>query len=594
MKKSIRFTALLLCLAVMAGCLAACGTKAVTPSSSSSASSSSAASSSSSAPASSSAASSSSSAASSESDTGLPLVKSGTDAKLTIGIQQNAKVENYDTNAFTKWVEEKTGVKLEFVYFSSDNSEAATQLSLMISSGEKLPDIIWDNRGITQAQMFEYGEDGYFLDLSKYFADQKYTKFFNEGYSVMGKSDKENLFALATDPKNGALYAFPDFEQSVIDSCATLVEINKNWLTKVGAQKPATVDELYEVLKKFASGDPNGNGKADEIAAMGYDGYRSDFSQYVVNAFVYCNDQYFFNSEKGKLWVPYNTDEYRKAMIYLNKLYTEGLLSPMTYTIAHNDSAQMKTIITPADNVALVGVAAAHPLVCFADKSPLIDEYTAMAPLKAATAKGGYACYMANTFHYYTFITKDCANPDLAFRFLDFLSGKEAFVHMRYGEESVDWNWAKAGDKDLYGHNALITLVASDVFTAQNNKNWHVVGSTLAPYTAYGGTTFTNDGAWTTKAKMLCSETVDAYASMKTPDEVVYNLVYNSEENETVSEVSTVLKDYIKQSRSEFATGVRDPNSDADWNAYLNDLNNQGISKWLSVAQTAYTRMLKG
>ena len=95
------------------------------------------------------------------------------------------------------------------------------------------------------------------------------------------------------------------------------------------------VDELYEVLKKFATEDHNGNGKADEIPLVGIDvNYRSDVVVFLVNAFVYCNDTNVFDVTDGKVWVPYTTDEYRQALIYLNKLYSEGLLSPLFYTIS--------------------------------------------------------------------------------------------------------------------------------------------------------------------------------------------------------------------------------------------------------------------
>lgn len=95
------------------------------------------------------------------------------------------------------------------------------------------------------------------------------------------------------------------------------------------------MDELYEVLKKFATEDHNGNGKADEIPLVGIDvNYRSDVVEFLVNAFVYCNDTNVFNVTDGKVWVPYTTDEYRQALIYLNKLYSEGLLSPLFYTIS--------------------------------------------------------------------------------------------------------------------------------------------------------------------------------------------------------------------------------------------------------------------
>jgi putative aldouronate transport system substrate-binding protein len=38
-----------------------------------------------------------------------------------------------------------------------------------------------------------------------------------------------------------------------------------DWLEKVGLKPPTTLDEMYEVIKAFATKDPDGNGKADTI-----------------------------------------------------------------------------------------------------------------------------------------------------------------------------------------------------------------------------------------------------------------------------------------------------------------------------------------
>ena len=116
----------------------------------------------------------------------LPLVKDGENVTLTIGVVQSSKVEDYNTNEYTLWLEEQTGIDLEFVYFSSTTSEYVTQLSLMVAGGEELPDILWNFGGLTSssmAPMYEYGEDGYFVDLAPYFETDAY--YWNEAYEKL-------------------------------------------------------------------------------------------------------------------------------------------------------------------------------------------------------------------------------------------------------------------------------------------------------------------------------------------------------------------------------------------------------------------------
>lgn len=48
--------------------------------------------------------------------------------------------------------------------------------------------------------------------------------------------------------------------------------INQEWLDALNLETPSNVEELTEVLRAFKTGDPNGNGQADEIPLeMGLD-----------------------------------------------------------------------------------------------------------------------------------------------------------------------------------------------------------------------------------------------------------------------------------------------------------------------------------
>lgn len=512
---------------------------------------------------------------------------SGGKKTLTIGLQQHAQVEDYDTNYFTRYLEENTGIDLEFVYFSSDIDEAMTQLALMVSSNEKLPDILWSFMNMDKSVMYEYGEDGYFLDLRDYF--DQYGHYFWETYDTLPETDQHNIFALGTDPNNNAFYGFPHYMAQDLDSFQWLASINTEWLDAVGCQAPANIDELYNVLKKFAAEDPNGNGIVDEIPMVGLAGknsWRADISDYIVNAFVYCDPQYIFNATDGRLWTPFTTDEYRQAMIYLNQLCSEGLLSTINFTAtAHSE---LIPIVTPSSGTALTGIFGGHPLLVCEEGNELLYEYTGLAPLQAATDLGGYTVIKPPYLIYTSFITADCENPELAFQLLDFMCSDDAARAMRHGEEGVDW--LREEGESLFGEPSIIKIVNPGAFTAQGNQTWHNNGSTLQTHANYPAI-FVDDGTYASKNSIIQKSQYDAMLSAPTPDEVVYDLVYTAEELEVVSEVKQLLQDYIAEARALFATGVLDPNNDADWQSYLNNLENQRLSEFLAISQTAYDRM---
>ena len=101
--------------------------------------------------------------------------------------------------------------------------------------------------------------------------------------------------------------------------------INKAWLDKLNLDIPETTDELYEVLKAFRDGDPNGNGENDEIPMTARVGI------VVVNMMSgsFGLDQqlgYNINIEDGKVHIWMGSERNKEMLMYLNKLYEERLL----------------------------------------------------------------------------------------------------------------------------------------------------------------------------------------------------------------------------------------------------------------------------
>ena len=241
---------------------------------------------------------------------------------LTVGINQNANVEDFDNNAFTKYLEETVGVDLEFVYYSSSEKEAIQQLALTVSANRELPDVLLGFHKMSHYVVNQYGEDGYFLDLTDLI--EKYGKNYKAALEKASKEDREYLEAKAINTNTKGIYAMPIALCPAIDDMPSLMYINQDWLTKLGLKAPTNVDELYNVLKAFKTKDPNGNGKSDEIPMLGGClGKGNDVLAYMMNAFVYFSDNNNYNVTDGKVWDPVVSDEFRQGLIYINKLVKE-------------------------------------------------------------------------------------------------------------------------------------------------------------------------------------------------------------------------------------------------------------------------------
>lgn len=525
----------------------------------------------------------------------LPLVKDGKET-LTIGIMQNVKTVDYETNDYTLWLQEQTGVELDFVYFSSDTTEAGQQLTLMMNGGEKLPDILWNFAAVSTAASHEYGQDGYFIDLMPYI--EKYGKYYTEAKNQMDDQTSAKMLEIyGQDPSSGALYGMPAYQ---ISQSGDLIDnhllINKAWLDKLNLEMPTTVDELINVLTKFVNEDPNGNGKKDELGMAGkISKTRGNILEYVINAYVYCCDTYMYNIDKdGNLYFPYSTDEYRQAMITLNKMYKDGLIEPTSFTMV--EDAEIMALLTPESGTSITGIAAGHPVLVVAENAENIFEYVGLPTLKDETGLGGHQFLKSASFSWCTYITEDCANPELAFKFLDFMYSRDSVARMRYGMEGTYWVAAEEGLIDDDGVEIKYIVSDTTAFTAQNNATWHSIGTSILEYVKYRTRSDKydpneEDTSWTGRKGDWYSEVQRVWFDCPMLDQYFWRVVRNADEAAINTEYSKVFLQYVEQARALFVTGELDPNSDADWKTYLDNLEANGMSKLLESTNAAWDRM---
>ncbi|NLZ70603.1 MAG: hypothetical protein GX907_04645 [Clostridiaceae bacterium] len=509
---------------------------------------------------------------------------------LTLGLRKNVHVEDYDTNAFTRWLEEQSGLDLDFMLFASDTAESATQLATMMSGNEKLPDLLLSIGNLTVAKTIELGKDGYFVDLKDYLDKSTH---FKAGLAALTEAQQKKLMTIGADPVTGAIYAAPSFSSArdSIDAPFAMGRINDEWLKKLNLKKPSNPDELYDVLVAFRDKDPNGNGKADEIPALGSIAlYRADIVSWLLNGFVHINNShgYALNITDGKVWSPYVTDEFREGLRYVRKLVANNLLAEQTFVISKTD--EYRGIICPADGSAVVGLVAMHPTLHVVKENERLFEYAPIMPFK-------YAPFAADTYSYPTIITADCQHPDEAFALIDLSYTLGCSIRSRFGEFGVNWDWAKPGEKDARGKDAVIRTMPENgaVWGAQTNQTWSAGSFPSLPKDRAGA--FTNDNSLTARRVILMNQYLDeyiAYAATHSMKEIAVTteLVHTEEELTKKEKIAPDISKYIKKSIAEFCTGVLD--LDRDWDAYLATLEGLGQKDWVAIMQAGYTRVMGG
>lgn len=509
---------------------------------------------------------------------------------LTIGLPASVKVMDYENNALTNWLEEQTGYELKFEPFSG-GTDIATQISTRVVGGEDLPDIMMDI-DLSDSVINDYGRTGVFIDLSKYYDDRELSKNFWERLEKeLPERDQQNVLLRLEDPETEKIYSVPTLETSMVDTLDYQMWINVEWLDKLGLEKPTDEASLLKVLRAFKTEDPNGDGKLTEIPLFGSQaaGLGADVINWLVNQYVYMDDTKNVNlDENGKVTTPFTTNEYRKALQFINTLLDEGLMLDTAFSTT---LTEMPMITTPSNGVAMCGIFAGHLSVHVGRGNELLYQYE---PLQT----WGNAVYNDNTNRRNNFITDSCEHPDEAFKLMMTMYSEEASYRIRYGEYGVNWVEADEGAISSMGLPCTIKILRDPMGEQNSCTLFDGVACTLMAYSE--GETAQVDGAadqWAAHKSKLHAESrrlFDEAAAEHNPpaEQIAPAIIFTQEEKDEDDGYRAYAEccDYYRKSRTAFCKGEMDPFSDADWQAYLDKLNSLGLKEGLEMAQYAYDR----
>jgi putative aldouronate transport system substrate-binding protein len=509
----------------------------------------------------------------------LPIVSEPYTVNLVV--MRYGQVEDYIDNSYTKAVEQATGLTLNIELYPQ-GGEGAQKLEVLAASGGKLPDSFMGSDVFganAQLNIFRHAQNGTFIEL-----DNLIETYGVNLKSMTEKVNNKNFWNMLKGP-DGHIYALPRYNEQTSNEYSLRAMINKKWLDKLELAMPTTTEELYQVLRAFKSRDPNGSGKPDEIGVMGGGGWHQLAADFLLNAFIYTDGETRWNISNGKLDIPYDKEEWREGLRYLNRLVSEGLFDPLSFT---QDQASFRSIATAGDTNSIgVLVTAGMGQLYAASMTERKGEYTPLDPLIGPKGVQYAARYPINPAPA-AVITKDAARPDILMRMADFMMSEEMSVFSRFGEPGVDWVEPPDGSVALgapWGASPVIKPIL--IWGGASHKShW----GDQAPHILLQK--YTDGQAWNgdpTDAEYMISTCVPGLLN-KEPAEIATLILYNAEEAEQITDLQINLNDYVKESIARFAIG--DLSLDRDWDSYIRELNNIGLPKFLEISQKAYDRMM--
>lgn len=515
---------------------------------------------------------------------------------VTIGIPFSTSVEDYDTNKYTLWLEEQSGIDMEIVQYPSASADYKAKITTQIVGGEELPDLLW-RMAIGDTAWKQYADEGYILNLKPMLENKEKSAEFWKRIDELQTNlpghweNIQRLISYTTVDGEEGWWCFGRWETTLYDTIDYKMFINQTWLTKLGLEMPNSPETLKTVLEAFKTKDPNGNNKADEVPLYA-SGTASgaDTLNWLMNMFECVQPENYWNVDaNGKLICPFTTENYRKGLIYCNSLVKAGL---MDSSIKTSGTSACKKLM--ANDPSTLGVVLTHPSLGFDPGNMMLKNYVAM-PYWGYVQRNTQACDR-NAF--VTESAKD--NIDDVWKLIMTMMTKESSIWQRYGERGTCWDWADPGTKSWFGRDAEIKILDGDTYwTTVNNYAWHTIGCTILTDAEFENVQMDEnvDDEWY-KWKMKIQG--DNYKfcidqEKKKPVTTCPELVMTVEETEEIRSIRSNVKNVLTTYRDKFIFGTDglDPNKEADWKKFLDELNTQGYDQYAAQAQRIYDRMFK-
>lgn len=509
---------------------------------------------------------------------------------LLVALQTANTITDYEKNYLTQYLEEMTGIDIEFYLLPSTNDEIRTKVSLMVTSADDLPDVLITNALLPET-ILQYGSNGIFLPLNEYVNDAEKMPNFNN----IPQEDKE-LMLREIEMADGNIYGFGQYDEMTWNFTPHRIFINRVWLDKLGLEVPKTTDELKEVLIAFRDQDPNGNGLKDEIGVYGRHtgSYGVDVVDTLMNAFVYTGfaEDLTLDESGTKVIAPCTTEEWKQGLLYLNDLYREGLLSPAIFT---DDDIQFKATLNEDTNV--VGFVSTGSLSSYTDAENN-KNFLEMEMIEPLTGPEGvcWSPYNQPATESVMFVFSNTEKVDLAVKLADAFYDPVVCTITRYGKVEEDWTRdpevlkTKSNSYVKEGVYDSVTLaLKNDIWAWNTDSFWRCINPRY--YSVEENDRVSDAKELPADSPVALKAKSKRYYVDKHPQYILPNLKYTEDETLQIQEAITNLPDYIDQATAEFITGARDIES--GWETYLEELDNMGLSQWLTCAQAAYERSQK-
>lgn len=483
---------------------------------------------------------------------GYPIVNEEITLDVLVQIQDSSSLSDPKDMPALIRLEELTGIHAEYEFVKA--ADWSTKLNLRLATGD-YPDVIISIRGTVDDE--EYGVTQKVLLPLDDLVDQYMPNY----KALLDAQETDQVSYMAAS--DGQIYTLP-FKWGAEYKAASVFFINQSWLDALKLETPTTVEGLTDVLRAFKTGDPNGNGQADEIPLLGT--LKDKSLKYMLGMFgvPFSSDSTLYIDDNLKVQTIVRQEGFRKCMEWLHMCYEEGLLDAEAIS---QDSNTVAAKLSEAN----AGFFAEYRLTAMGFDAIAEDAVLWIPDENASVYKYN------NIAAQCVFVSTTNENVPATMRWLDAWLEKETMASMYYGEKDIEnGGW-------FYDENGLI---------AQNPNN--AVSSDGATHNYLGNNAFVfTPWNYFRENFALGSHVIeksaydDIYSEegifQKYSNDLLNTVAFNNEQTEQVN----LLKTDIKTTFSEWlATFVTEGVTDAKWEEFQKLITDVKMDEFIELYQT--------
>jgi putative aldouronate transport system substrate-binding protein len=467
-----------------------------------------------------------------------------------------------------KELERRTGVRVNWIHPTSPE-----QFDLMIASGvSNLPDLIRHNWPGIAGGPAKYCNDGIIIKLNDLIPEYapNFAKLMEEYPAVK----------MASVDAYGDFYFMPMVKIDAEVNVYKGLLVRQDWMEKLNIETPTDIDSFYEALVRMRDGDPNGNGEKDEWAFSGAGSVTSTSAHSIGRLLWSWNTTTGFHLEDGKVVFGPITPQFKEGLMFLNKLYEEGLLDP-DYLLLDRSKLDAKVM---DDKVAFFyHYQPTNFMTLMADKDPEF-EVLGIPYLKAPDGTyGNYDSSLVETVvgAGCVAITAACKYPEEALKWLDYGYSYEGNILLNFGIEGKSYvmedGIPKYTDLILNNPEGLTKSVAHGKWSLSVNK-WAMIQD-VEYYRQYVVTDYSRKSI----ANWAASIDFDPYQRM------LPAIPRTPEESEQIAAIMTEVNTYKDEMCDKFVLGKEDF---SNYDNFVETIKKLNIDEAIRLTQVAYDRYI--